>query len=293
MITKITKAIIPVAGFGTRFLPATKVQPKEMLPVVDKPVIQYIVEEAVKSGIKDIIFITSQNKRAVEDHFDRNFELEHILKTKRKHALLKKIQSISTLANFFYVRQQSPLGDGHAILQAEKLINKGEAFAVLFGDDIIYNPGNPCLKQLAEVFKKYERAVIALEEIPHKDVQHYGVIKGEKVGDAVYKISGIVEKPSPRTAPSNLSIVGRYIVTRDIFDALAKVKKSPSGEIRFSDALGLLLKNQSVYGYQFEGKRYDCGAKLGFLKATVDLALMHEDLNGEFRSYLKQTAQLL
>ncbi len=289
----ITKAIIPVAGFGTRFLPATKVQPKEMLTVVDKPVIQYIVEEAAKSGIKDIIFITSQNKRAVEDHFDRNFELEHILKIKRKLSLLKEIQNISTLANFFYVRQQAPLGDGHAILQAEKLINKGEAFAVLFGDDIIYNPQNPCLKQLAAVFKQYKQTVIALEEVPKKNVLHYGVIKGEKVGNATYKISEIVEKPSPLAAPSNLSIVGRYIVTHDIFSALAKVKKSKSGEIRFSDALGILLKDQSVYGYQFEGKRYDCGAKLGFLKATVDLALMHEDLNGEFRDYLKQTARSL
>ena len=289
----ITKAIIPVAGFGTRFLPATKVQPKEMLSVVDKPVIQYIVEEAVASGIKDIIFITSQNKRAVEDHFDKNFELEHILERKAKKKLLKQTQKISTLANFFYVRQQEPLGDGHAILQAEELVNKGESVAILFGDDIIYNPKNPCLKQLMAIHKKYKKPVLALEQVTQDQVFRYGVIKGCEKAKNTYKISKIIEKPTPNRAPSNLTIVGRYIVTHDIFKALKAVRKSKDGEIRFSSALSYILKTHEIYGYQFSGIRYDCGSKLGFLKATVDFGLKHKDLNSKFRMFLKETVEHL
>ena len=286
-LMKIRKAIIPVAGFGTRFLPATKAQPKEMLPVVDKPVIQYIVEEAVESGITDIILVTSDNKRAVEDHFDRNFELEYRLKAKGKTDALKEVQNISKLATFTYVRQSEPLGDGHAILQAAHLVGD-EPVAVLFGDDIVANEKEPCLKQLMNAYEKYESPVIAIEEVPESDVSKYGIIKGTQKEDRVQQIEELVEKPDQDKAPSNLAIIGKYIITPEVLSALKEATPSDDGEIRLIDALKLVVKNTPIYGYQFQGTRYDCGSKLGFLKATVEFGLTHKELNGEFKKFIQE-----
>jgi len=276
---------MPVAGFGTRFLPATKAQPKEMLPVVDKPIIQYLVEEAVASGIEEIIFVTGRGKRAIEDHFDYSFELEHTLVEKNKLDRLKEIYKLPSLAKYAFVRQPKPLGDGDALLKARHLIGD-EPCAVLFGDDIV-DFEKPCLAQLMEVFEKYGDPVIALEKIPKKDVSKFGVIKPRKINERTYEVVDLVEKPSPEDAPSNLSVVGKYIITPAVFDALENLTPGKDGEIRLADALKAMLPDKAVYGYEFEGKRYDCGSKLGFLQATVDFALKHKELNGEFRSYLK------
>jgi len=284
---RITKAIIPVAGFGTRFLPVTKALPKEMLPIVDKPIIQYLVEEAVDSGIKEIIFVTGRGKRAIEDHFDDSFELEYNLVEKHKHDLLEEIYKISRLAKFAYVRQPKPLGDGHAISCARHLIGN-EPCAVLFGDDIIYSK-IPCIRQLIDIYDKYGDPVIALEKVPHADVCRYGVVSGVEIKPKTYQIKDIVEKPKVEEAPSDLTIVGKYIITKDVFDELEQINPGKDGEIRLADALKVVLrKNKPVYGLEFEGKRYDCGSKLGFLQANVDFALKHKDLNGNFREYLKQ-----
>lgn len=290
---KIRKAIIPVAGFGTRFLPATKAQPKEMLPIVDKPVIQYLVEEAAASGIEEIIFVTGRGKRAIEDHFDHSFELEYNLVEKGKKGLLEEVRKISQLANFAYVRQPQPLGDGHAILCAKKLIND-EPVAVLFGDDLV-DSKVPCLAQLIKVFGKYGDPVVALEKVPKKEVFRYGVVEPVKIEPRIYQIKDIIEKPSLKEAPSSLIIVAKYIITPEIFQILEKYsstssgnKSSRSGEIRLADALKEYLKQKPVYGYQFEGKRYDCGYKLDFLKATVDFGLKHKEVGREFRKYLKK-----
>lgn len=282
---KIKKAIIPVAGFGTRFLPATKAQPKEMLPLVDKPVIQYLVEEAVLSGVEEIIFVTGRGKRAIEDHFDHSFELEHTLVEKGKHSLLEKIYNISKLADFAYVRQSKPLGDGHAILCARKFIN-GEPCAVLYGDDVV-DSEIPCLKQLIGVYEKYCDPVIALEEVSHTDVDKYGVVEAINLGDNIYELKDIVEKPEIDKAPSNLTIVGKYIITPELFSVLETIEPDESGEIRLSEALKEFLKRKPVYGYQFQGKRYDCGSKLGFLKATVDFGLNHNEVGEDFKNFLK------
>lgn len=297
---KIKKAIIPVAGFGTRFLPATKAQPKEMLPLVDKPIIQYLVEEAAASGIEEIIFVTGRGKRAIEDHFDDSFELEHNLVEKGKHNLLKQIYKISRLANFVYVRQSKPLGDGHALLCARKVLNN-EPCAVMWGDDIVANDP-PCLKQLIDVYEKYTDAVVALEEVPKEEVEKYGVVKLKKTGHAcagrkqennetknnerIFEIEDIVEKPKMSKAPSNMAIVGKYIITPKVFDIMEKMKPDKSGEIHLSNALKKLVKEKPVYGYRFEGTRYDCGSKIGFLKATVDFGLKHPEVGGEFRKFL-------
>lgn len=289
---KITKALIPVAGFGTRFLPATKAQPKEMLPIVDKPVIQYIVEEAVRSQIKDIILITSQNKRAVEDHFDRNFELEYRLTQKGKRKLLKQVMEISNLANFIYIRQKTPLGDGDAILQAKNLIGKNEAVAVLFGDDIVEaNP--PCIKQLIDIYYKYKDPVIAVMEVPKKEVSKYGIIKGIKIEDGLYQIKSLVEKPDPEKAPSNLAIIGKYVIDFEILEILSNLKPGKDGEIRLIDAFRKIVKKRPLYAYVFKGKRYDCGSKLGFLKATIEYGLKHKDLKKDFLKYLKDLKEEL
>lgn len=283
---KITKAILPVAGFGTRFLPVTKALPKEMLPIVDKPIIQYLVEEAVAAGIKEIIFVTGRGKRSIEDHFDDTFELEHNLVEKHKHELLKEIYKISRLAKFAYVRQPKPLGDGHAISCARHLVGN-EPCAILFGDDIIDNKV-VCVRQLINVYEKYGDSVVALEKVPESEVSRYGVVSGVEVGPKTYKLDNIVEKPKIEEAPSNLTIVGKYVITKDVFDALETIKPGKDGEIRLADALkAVLMKNKAVYGLEFEGKRYDCGSKIGLLKANVDFALKHENLNGEFREYLK------
>ncbi len=282
---KIKKAIMPVAGFGTRFLPATKAQPKEMLPIVDKPIIQYLVEEAVAAGIEEIIFVTGRGKRAIEDHFDYSFELEQTLVEKNKLDRLKEIYKLPTLAKFAFVRQPKPLGDGDAILKARHLIGD-EPCAVLFGDDIV-DFEKPCIGQLMEVFEKYGDPVMALEKIPKEEVCKFGVVQPNKISERTYEIKDLVEKPEIEKAPSNLTIVGKYIITPDVFDELEKVKPGKDGEIRLADALKSLISRKAVYGYEFEGRRYDCGSKLGFLEATVEFALKHGELNGRFRDYLK------
>lgn len=287
MENKVKKAILPVAGFGTRFLPASKAQPKEMLSVVDKPVIQYLVEEAVSSGIEEIIFVTGRGKRAIEDHFDHSFELEYNLVEKGKQELLKEIKKIPKLAKFAYVRQPLPLGDGHAILCAKNLIGENEPFAVLFGDDIV-DSKIPCLKQLVSIFEKYGDSAVALEKVPKKEVVNYGVASSVLIEDGVHQIKDIVEKPEMRKAPSNLIIIGKYVLTPDIFKFLEQAESKFSGkEIRLADALKLMLSTRPVYGKELSGKRYDCGNKLGFLKAQVEFGLKHPEIKKEFRQYLK------
>lgn len=280
----ITKCIIPVAGFGTRFLPATKAQPKEMLPIVDKPVIQFLVEEAVASGIKEIIFITGRGKRAIEDHFDCSFELEYNLVEKGKQELLNEVRQISEMAKFFYVRQSKPLGDGHAVLCAKELIGD-EPVAVLFGDDLL-DSKVPGLKQLINIFEKYHDPVIALASVPKEEVSRFGVIDPLKIGERTYEVKGLIEKPKIEEAPSNLIFSGKSILTPDFFEILEKSPEA-SGEIRLTGAFSEYLKQGKVlYGYELEGTRYDCGDKLGFLKATVDFGLKHPEISEEFRKYL-------
>lgn len=283
----ITKAIIPVAGFGTRFLPATKAQPKEMLTLVDKPVIQYIVEEAVASGITDIILVTGQNKRAIEDHFDRNFELEYRLRQKGKKEALEEMERISSLANFYYVRQKTPLGDGHAILQALSLIGTDEPIAVLFGDDIVVGK-KPALAQLISVYEKYRDPVIAVEQVAKSEVDKYGIVDVADKKGKTHEVRGLVEKPSPDKAPSNLAIIGKYVVTPDVLKALVSVAPGKDGEIRLIDAFRAVVKKRAIYAHEFQGTRFDCGSKLGFLKATVAFGLAHKELKADFASYLKQ-----
>jgi UTP--glucose-1-phosphate uridylyltransferase len=282
----IRKAVIPVAGLGTRFLPATKAQPKEMLPIVDKPVIQYIVEEAVKAGIRQIIFITGRHKRAIEDHFDRNLELERALEEKRKEELLKIVREISELADFIYIRQKEPLGLGHAILTAEPAVGN-EPFAVFLGDDVMLSEP-PAIKQLIDVFNKFRCSVLGLEEVPEEEVSKYGIAGGREVERGVIKVEELVEKPSKEEAPGNLAIAGRYILTPGIFEALRETKPGKGGEIQLTDAIAKLSEREAVYGRIMEGKRYDTGNKLGFLEATVDFALMREELREPFLKFLKE-----
>jgi UTP--glucose-1-phosphate uridylyltransferase len=282
----IKKVIIPVAGLGTRFLPATKAQPKEMLPIVDKPVIQYLVEEAVRSGISNVIFVTGRNKRPIEDHFDHSFEVETALKKRGKDKILKEIRDIANLARFTYVRQKEPRGDGDALLCASHLIDQNEAVAVLYGDDII-DSKVPCLKSMMQVFEKYNDVVIALEEVPKKDVSRYGVVKAIPISKNIYQITDIQEKPSPKEAFSNLTVVGKYILTPEVFTELGKLTPGKD-EIRLTNALKALLKRKPIYGYKFEGKRYDCGSKIGFLEAVVDMGLKHPEVKKEFRKYLNK-----
>ncbi|MBI2099546.1 UTP--glucose-1-phosphate uridylyltransferase GalU [Candidatus Uhrbacteria bacterium] len=283
----VKKAIIPVAGLGTRFLPATKAQPKEMLPVVDKPVIQYIVEEAVASGIEEIIFVTSMGKRAIEDHFDRNFELEYRLREKKKKKELEEVAKISKLANFSFVRQGAPLGDGHAVLSALPFVDEHEPVAVMFGDDIITSK-KPALKELMETYHRYNDPVITVSEVPKKEVSHYGVIDGKKIASNLWEISDFVEKPSPKEAPSNLIFVGRAIITPEMMKVLLAQKPGRDGEIRLANAFETYLKGgRPIYAKLHEGKRYDCGTKLGFLIAQVELGIKHPDVGEQFGEYLK------
>jgi UTP--glucose-1-phosphate uridylyltransferase len=282
---KIRKAVLPAAGLGTRFLPATKAIPKEMLPIADKPLIQYSVEECINSGIKDIIIITGTGKDAIEDHFDVSFELEKILKERGKQKLLKKIQAISKLTDLIYTRQKEPRGVGHAVLMAKDIVGL-EPFAVLFADDII-NSEVPCLKQMIDIFNKYQSSVIAIQQVEEKEVERYGIIKAKKIEERLYEVEGLIEKPPLAEAPSNLAIIGRYIITPEIFAELEKTEIDHTGEIQLTNGLRGLLKSQKVLAYQFEGTRYDAGDKLGFLQATVELALKNGDFGEHFRAFLK------
>jgi UTP--glucose-1-phosphate uridylyltransferase len=282
---KVRKAIIPAAGLGTRFLPATKAQPKEMLPIVDKPTIQYIIEEAIESGIEDIIIVTGRGKRAIEDHFDKSYELEDILTRKGENELLNLVQDISNLGNIHYIRQKEPKGLGHAIHCAKSFIGD-EPFAVLLGDDIV-DSGVPCLKQLINVFDEYQTTIVGVQHVPQDDISKYGIVDCTHVDDRVYKVKDMVEKPDRDSAPSDIAILGRYIITPRIFQFLENVQPGKGGEIQLTDALKQLISVEAMYAYDFVGRRYDVGNKLGFLRATVEFALEREDLKEEFAGYLK------
>ncbi|MGO4325530.1 UTP--glucose-1-phosphate uridylyltransferase GalU [Cupriavidus sp. 2TAF22] len=286
METRVTKAVFPVAGLGTRFLPATKASPKEMLPVVDKPLIQYAVEEAMAAGITEMIFVTGRSKRAIEDHFDKAYELEAELEAKNKQALLSLVRSIKpSHVEFFYVRQPEALGLGHAVLCAEKLV--GDApFAVMLADDLL-DGQPPVMKQMTDLYGHYNCSVLGVEEIAPEQSRSYGVVDGREWDEGVIKVSGIVEKPAPEDAPSNLGVVGRYILTPRIFDHIRNLKPGAGGEFQLTDAIGSLLSQEQVLAYRYKGVRYDCGSKLGYLKATVEFALKHPEVMDEFSTYLR------
>jgi len=287
---KVRKAVFPAAGLGTRFLPATKAQPKEMLPLVDKPIIQYGVEEAIQSGITNIIMVTGRGKTAIEDHFDVSFELEHLLETRNKKDLLATVRAVSDMINVAYVRQKEALGLGHAVLRARELVGE-EPFAVILSDDVI-DAEVPALRQLLDVYEFYGAPVLALMEVPKENISAYGVVDAEPVGhhggrDRLYRIRNLVEKPKPQDAPSNLAIIGRYVLTPEVFHSLETIEPGSGGELQLTDGLKHTLRSRPIYGYRFEGTRYDAGDKLGFLKATVEFALKRYDLGEEFRAYLK------
>jgi len=289
MIPKVRKAVFPAAGLGTRFLPATKAQPKEMLPLVDKPLIQYGVEEAIHSGIQNIVIVTGRGKSAIEDHFDVSFELEHLLETRNKKDLLATVRDISDMIDVAYVRQREALGLGHAVLRARAIVGN-EPFAVVLSDDVI-DAEIPCLRQLLDVYEFFGAPVLALMEVPRESISAYGVVDAEPVAhngarDRLYRIRNMIEKPKPEDAPSNLAIIGRYVLTPEIFASLESIEPGSLGEIQLTDGLKHLLRNRPVYGYRFEGTRYDAGDKLGFLKATVEFALRRYDLGAQFRQYL-------
>ncbi len=282
----IKKAVFPVAGLGTRFLPATKANPKEMLPVVDKPLIQYAVEEAIQSGITELIFVTGRNKRSIEDHFDKNVELEASLMASNKSLLLESIRSIiPSHVKCIYTRQSEPLGLGHAVLQAKTIIND-EPFAVLLADDLT-DAKTPVLKQLISQHQKEQASVIAIEDIPKDKTVQYGIVDVSDSKNNLYKINSIVEKPQPKDAPSTLGVIGRYVFNPEIFDCLEKIKPGKGGEIQLTDAIQMLLGQQSIFAYQFEGKRYDCGDKLGFMKANIEFSKRHPEIGKEFIEFLK------
>jgi len=285
MAQKVRKAVFPAAGLGTRFLPATKASPKEMLPLVDKPLIQYVVEEAVASGVESIIIVTGRGKTAIEDHFDVSFELEKLLEERGKEAELKAMRAISEMARVSYVRQREALGLGHAVLQARDVVGN-EPFAVLLSDDII-DSETPALRQLLDVYEQYDAPVLGTMQVAGEAISRFGVIDGEEVAEGVYKIKDMVEKPAFAEAPSDLAIIGRYVLTPDIFDEIEKTQPGAIGEIQITDAMRSLLKRRPFYAVRFKGTRYDAGDKLGFLIATVELALKHEELAPEFREYLK------
>ncbi len=283
---KVRKAVITAAGWGTRFLPITRSQPKEMLPLVDKPLIQYSVEEAINSGIEQIIMVTALGKRAIEDYFDRSFELEYVLEQKGETKLLQEMRELSNLVDICYIRQKEQLGLGHAILTAKGIIGE-EPFAVLLPDDIV-DSKVPVLKQMIEVYEQYKTNVVAVERISRQDTIKYGIIEPKRVSERVYQVLSLVEKPESAEAPSNLGVVGRYILMPQIFDALKVIPSGKNQEIQLTDALRLLLNQQAVYAYEFEGVRYDTGTPLGWLEATVALALKHPDIGPELREYLRQ-----
>lgn len=287
---KIRKAVLPVAGLGTRFLPATKAQPKEMLPIVDKPLVQYAVEEVAAAGIPLTIFVTGRGKSAIENHFDVSAELEHELAGRGKEPLRKQVRAISALCNVVYLRQKHPRGLGHAVLMSRELVDE-EPFAVVLSDDVI-DSETPVLKQMSEVFNEFNSSILAIERVPKSAVGSYGVIAAEPVNDSrwkgrLFRVKDLVEKPSPGDAPSNLAIIGRYILTPRIFKKLASTRRGKGGELQLTDALKGLLNDEPIYGFIFEGKRYDAGDKLGFLKATVEFALKEQNMGHDFRKYLK------
>ena len=284
---KITKAIIPAAGFGTRFLPATKSQPKEMLPVVDKPTIQYIVEEAVESGIEDILIVIGRYKSSIEDHFDRSVELEMELEKKGKYDMLEQIQNIAGMANIQFVRQKTALGLGHAVYCARNFIGN-EPFAVMLGDDIVDSPGYPCLKQMIDLYEREQCTILGVKEVAEQDIGKYGIVDGDKLGEGLYSVRSLVEKPKPEVAPSNVAIMGRYIITPEIFHILEKTAPGAGNEIQLTDALKTLALKEKMLAYAFKGRRHDVGDKLGFLQATVEFALQREDLKDDFITYLEQ-----
>lgn len=282
---KVRKAIIPAAGLGTRFLPATKAQPKEMLPIVDKPTIQYIIEEAIASGIEQILIITGRGKRAIEDHFDRSLELEEELRRKGQEALLTQVLDIANLVDIHYIRQKEPRGLGHAINCARAFIGD-EPFAVLLGDDIV-DSQKPCLRQLMDVFEEYHTTVLGVQRVPWEEVNRYGIVAGKEVDENIVKVKDMVEKPDREQAPSNIAILGRYIIRPSIFSYLENAQPGKGGEIQLTDALHRQMENEAMYAFAFEGKRYDVGNKLGFLQATVDFALKRPDLSEEFENWLR------
>jgi UTP--glucose-1-phosphate uridylyltransferase len=282
---KIKKAVIPAAGLGTRFLPATKAQPKEMLPIVDKPAIQYIIEEAVQSGIEEILIITGRNKGAIEDHFDLSFEIEAELKQKKKYELLQLIDKISNLAQIYYTRQKEPKGLGHALLCAKGFVGN-EPFAVMLGDDIV-DSSVPCLKQIIDIYNTFQTSIIGVQEVPRSELNKYGIISGTKIEEDIYMIKDLIEKPEIEKAPSNIAILGRYIITPKIFEILENATPGINGEVQLTDALKRLLEFEPIYAYIFQGKRYDIGDKIGFLKANIEFALRQKDIREDFLSYLR------
>ena len=286
MENKIRKAIIPAAGLGTRFLPATKAQPKEMLPIVDKPTLQYIIEECVASGIEEILIITGRNKKSIEDHFDRSVELEMELEKSGKEEMLKMVREISDMVNIHFIRQKEPRGLGHAILCAKTFVGN-EPFAVLLGDDVVYSDNKPCLKQLIDCYEEYKTSVLGVQTVEPQDVNKYGIVGGLHIEDRVYKVKNLIEKPAVEEAPSNVAILGRYIITPKIFEILENTKPGKGNEIQLTDALLELIKHEAMYAYDFEGRRYDVGDKLGFLQATVEYALRKKELRDGFIEYLK------
>ena len=288
---KITKAVIPAAGFGTRFLPATKAVPKEMLPIIDKPTIQYIAEEAIASGITDLLIITARGKEALINYFDKAFQLELILERDNKQDMLASVREVSDKLNVHFIRQQEQKGLGHAVLYAKSFVGN-EPFAVMLGDDVV-DSEKPCIKQLMEQFEKCQATVLGVQKVGMDQVSKYGIVDCENIGDRLYKVSGMIEKPNPSEAPSDIAVLGRYILTPGIFECLEKTPKGAGGEIQLTDGIVMLGQTEDIYAYDFEGKRYDIGNKQGFLQATVDFALKRADLRSEFSAYLKKIANTL
>ena len=284
---KIRKAVIPAAGLGTRFLPATKAQPKEMLPIVDKPTLQYIIEECIESGIEEILIITGRNKKSIEDHFDRSIELEMELEKSGKQEMLKMVKNISNMVKIYFIRQKEPKGLGHAIHCARTFVGN-EPFAILLGDDIVYNEKKPCLKQMLECYGEYKTSILGVQKVPRENINKYGIVETKHIEDRVYKVKGLMEKPNIDQTNSDIAILGRYIVTPKIFEILENLEPGKGGEIQLTDALLKLSKEEAIYAYIFEGKRYDVGDKLGFLQATVEYALRRDELKNDFLKYLKE-----
>lgn len=288
---KVRKAVIPAAGFGTRFLPATKAQPKEMIPIVDKPTIQYNVEELIAAGIEEILIITSRNKGSIIDHFDYSPELESALKKKGKEELLNISKEISEMVDIHFIRQKEAKGLGHAILYAKTFVGD-EPFAVLLGDDVVYSD-QPCIGQLIDVYNKYEGSVLGVQQVKKENVSKYGIIEGNLIEDRTYEVNGMIEKPTLEEAPTNVAILGRYVLTPEIFDVLENTKKGKGGEIQLTDAILKLGDFQKIYAYDFKGRRYDAGNKLGFMEASVEYALRHPEIKDDFKVYLKALAEKL